>query len=195
MRYYPVFLDLKDRRCLVVGHGELADQKADTLTRAGAVVLRQPAFVPDEAGDVFLIVTIVDDRQEGERLKAFADHHRILLNVVDRPESCSFIAPAIVERGDLLIAISTSGKSPALARQLRRQLEEQFGFEYALLLEALGEIRPLVRERFQSFEERKSLYQRLLQKDLLETLRRGGPEALKQRIEEIVLSEPVGSQK
>lgn len=192
MRYYPVFLDLKDRRCLVVGQGELADQKADTLARAGAVVLRQPAFAPDAAGDVFLLVAIVDNREEGERLKAFADRHRILLNVVDRPENCSFIAPAIVERGDLLIAISTSGKSPALARRLRRQLEEQFGFEYALLLEALGEIRPLVRERFKSFEERRSLYQRLLQKDLLETLRSGGPEALKQRIEEIVL-EPVGS--
>ncbi len=187
MRYYPVFLDLSGRRCLVIGEGELADQKAAALKRAGAVVDRSRRFNPHEARQAFLIVAAEEDRDQAQQIKQFADENRILLNVVDQADHCSFIAPAIVERGDLLIAVSTSGKSPALASRIRQQLEEQFGSEYATLVDILGEIRPQVRGRFDSLEERKNLYQQLVQLDLLETIRDGGREVARARVQKAIL--------
>ena len=187
MRYYPVFLHLSGRRCLVIGGGELADQKAAALKSAGAVVDRCRGFDPQKAKQAFLIVAVEEDRDRARHIKQFADKNRILLNVVDQADNCSFIAPAIVERGNLLIAVSTSGKSPALASKIRQQLEERFGLEYATLVEILGEIRPQVQDRFHSLEERKNLYQQLVQLDLLETIREGGVEVARARVQKAIL--------
>lgn len=187
MRYYPAFLDLKGRLCLVIGAGELAEQKAATLQGAGARVKRAHEFRAEEACDAFLIVAVLEDRRQGARLKRFADKNRILLNVVDQAENCSFIAPAVLERGDLLIAVSTSGKSPALAARIRSKLEQQFGAEWADWVEALGRIRPLVRRRFPSFEQRKNLYRELVKLDLRDTLRSGGAKAAWAELERRVL--------
>ena len=183
MRYYPVFLDLRDRLCLVVGQGQLADEKAALLERAGAQVRRADRFNPEQARNSFLIVAVVEDPELGREVKEFGDRNRIFVNVVDQTANCSFIAPAIVDRGNLLIAISTSGKSPALASRIRRELEDQFGYEYSDLLEALAEIRPLVKERFHSFEERKDFYVHLIQLNLLETLKSEGLETVRTRIQ------------
>lgn len=187
MQYFPMFLDLRGRNCLVIGEGRIASEKAAALEEAGASVHCSVRFDPEKAHDVFLIVAVVDDREEAGQIKQFADENQILLNVVDQPENCHFIAPAILRRGDLVIAISTSGKSPALASKIRRQLEEQFGSEYASLLTVLGEIRPLVRERFDSFQERKSLYHLLVELDLLDTIRDEGQEAARARLRKAVL--------
>jgi precorrin-2 dehydrogenase/sirohydrochlorin ferrochelatase len=186
MRYYPVFLDIQSRPCLVVGQGKLAEEKALALQRAGAQVRRRPIFDPAEACDVFLMVAVVDNDEEGRKIRKFADQNQILLNVVDQTENCHFIAPAILERGDLLIAVSTSGKSPALASRIRGQLEQQFGPEYADLLNALGEIRPLVKQRFRSFQERKDFYHRVLEMDLLEAVRDGGAEAARAQLRKAI---------
>ena len=184
MRYYPVFLDLSGRPCLVVGRGQLADEKAAQLERAGAQVLRSEHFDPAQAGQVFLIVAALESSELAQEVKDFGDRNRIFVNVVDQIEHCSFIAPAIVDRGNLLIAISTSGKSPAMASQIRGQLEEQFGQEYSDLLEALAEIRPQVKERFHSFERRKDFYLKLIQRDLLQTVQTGGLSAVRETIQE-----------
>ena len=182
--YYPVFLDLRDRSCLVIGEGELADEKARGLEEAGARVLRSPAFDPDSS-DVFLIVAVTDDQGLGGRIKEFADRRGILVNVVDQTPNCGFIAPAVARRGDLILAISTSGNSPALARKVRQQLEAQFGPEYGDLVQALGEVRPLVKERLSSFRERSAYYNRMVRDpELLETARRYGVEAVRSRLEE-----------
>ena len=184
MSYFPVFLDLKGRLCLVVGDGDLAEEKAKALDRAGGCVRRSNDFVPDEARDAFLIVAAVEDRAMAKQIKDFAEAHRILVNVVDQTEYCNFIAPAVVHRGDLTIAISTSGSSPALAKRIRRQLETQFGQEYGDLLQALGEIRPRVKERFSSFDDRKDFFSHLVENlDLLETTRRQGLPEVRARIE------------
>ena len=187
MRYYPVFLDLEGRHCLVIGEGELAERKATALKGTGALVHRCSHFDPQEARQAFLIVAVEEDRERARQIKEYADENGILLNVVDQAGHCSFIAPAIVERGDLLIAVSTSGKSPALASKIRRQLEERFGIEYATLVDILGEIRPQVRERFHSLEERKSLYQQLVELDLLETIRDGGRELARAQVQKAIL--------
>ena len=184
MSYFPVFLDLKGRLCLVVGDGDLAEEKARALDRAGAHVRRTSEFVPDEARDAFLIVAAVEDTAVSKQIKDFGEAHRILVNVVDQTEYCNFIAPAVVHRGDLMIAISTSGSSPALAKRIRRQLETQFGPEYGDLLQALGEIRPRVKERFSSFDDRKDFFSHLVENlDLLETTRRQGLPEVRARIE------------
>jgi siroheme synthase-like protein len=182
--YYPVFLDLRDRSCLVIGEGELADEKARGLEQAGARVLRNPAFDPDRS-HVFLIVAVTGDPALGRRIKEFADRRGILVNVVDQTPNCSFIAPAIARRGALVLAISTSGKSPALARKIRQQLEAQFGPEYGDLVQALGEIRPLVKERLNTFRERSEYYNRMVRDpELLETARCHGVAAVRSRLEE-----------
>ena len=183
MKYYPVFLDLRDRPCLVIGNGPMADNKASLLEQAGADVRRTDNFNPEIARDCFLLVAIVNDPEQGRHLKAFGDHHRIFVNVVDQTDSCTFIAPAIVDRGNLLIAVSTSGKSPALASRIRRDLENQFSTAYSELLEILGEIRPHVKKVFSSFEERKKFYANLVKQDLLEILDRKGRDSLKMQIQ------------
>ena len=185
MSYFPVFLDLKGRLCLVIGNGDLAEDKAEALDRAGGLVRRSSEFVPDEARDAFLIVAAVEDKAVAKRIKDFAEAHRILVNVVDQTEYCNFIAPALVHRGDLVIAISTSGSSPALAKRIRRQLESQFGPEYADLLQALGEIRPRVKKRFSSFDDRKDFFSHLVEDlDLLEATRHQGLSEVRARIEQ-----------
>ena len=182
--YYPVFLDLRGRSCLVIGDGELAEEKARSLEEAGARVLRSRTFDP-EAGDVFLIVAATSDTGLGRRIKEFADRKGILVNVVDQTPNCGFIVPAIARRGDLVLAISTSGRSPALARKIRKQLEAQFGPEYADLVQALGEVRPLVKERLNSFRERSEYYNRMVKNpELLEIARRRGVAAVRSRLEE-----------
>ena len=182
--YYPVFLDLRNRWCLVIGEGELADEKARGLEQAGARVLRTSTFDPDRS-DVFLIVAVTDDHGLGRRIKEFADRRGILVNVLDQTPNCSFIAPAIARRGGLVLAISTSGKSPALARKIRKQIEAQFGPEYADLVQALGEVRPLVKERLNSFRERSAYYNRMVKDpELLELARRRGAAAVRSRLEE-----------
>jgi precorrin-2 dehydrogenase/sirohydrochlorin ferrochelatase len=158
MRYIPIFLDLAGRDCIVVGGGEVATRKVESLLEAGAhVTVVTPRLSPSMAalvaggrvihvareyqpGDIrgcVLAYAATNDPKVHRELAAEAGALRIPINVVDVPELCTFIAPAVVKRGDLQIAVSTSGASPALAARLRRELEAEFGAEYALTLEVL----------------------------------------------------------
>jgi len=184
MRYYPVFLDLLERPCLVIGQGQLADEKVAQLKQAGAHVLRNSHFDRTQAKQVFLIVAALENSKQAQEIKKFGDRNRIFVNVVDKTDYCSFIVPAIVDRGNLLIAISTSGKSPAIASQIRKQLEKQFGHEYSDLLEVLAEIRPQVKKTFHTFEQRKDFYLKLIQKNLLQTIQTAGLTAVREKIQQ-----------
>jgi precorrin-2 dehydrogenase/sirohydrochlorin ferrochelatase len=159
MGYIPIFLDVTGRRCVVVGGGEVAARKVESLLAAGAeVTIVSPslsaaslaaavdrglathiarAYRRGDIGGCALAYAATDD--PGIH-RALADEARALgipLNVVDVPELCSFIAPAVVKRGVLQIAISTGGASPAFAARLRRELEKQFGSEYGVALRVL----------------------------------------------------------
>lgn len=189
MRYLPVFLDVRNRRCLVVGVGALADEKAMALENAGARVRREESFDPGNSRDVFLIVTVTDNEETARAVKEFGDLHRIFVNVVDNTECCTFIVPAIVDRGNLLIAVSTCGKSPAMASAIRRELEGRYGPEYSEVLEILGGIRPKVKELLGRFDDRKAFYLELVSHDLPGLHRRFGAGAvqdlLQQQLSEI----------
>ncbi len=162
MGYIPIFLEVGGKRCLVVGGGEVAARKARTLLAAGATVtIISPALSaelaaiaargavrhlarPYRRGDLSgfaLVYAATDDAALQRELAAEAGPLEIPINVADVPELCSFIAPAVIRRGELQIAISTGGASPALAAQLREELESRFGPEYARLLEILRAVR------------------------------------------------------
>src|SRR5690349_21315258 len=134
MRYYPIFLDLRTRHCLVIGGGEVAERKVATLLQAeGQVTVISPTLTPQlqawvearkitahlcsyQKGDMHgfsLVFAATDDEELHRQIAAEAQEASIFLNVVDRPALCSFIVPAIVSQGDLTLAISTSGASPA----------------------------------------------------------------------------------
>lgn len=189
MRYYPVNLDIRGRSCLVVGAGGVGVRKVNTLRRCGAVVavvspdidpsLRREAAEdpsidlqqrPYRSSDVigkFLVIGATDDESLNRQIHADAERNGVLCNIADRPEICNFILPAIVQRGDLVLAVSTAGKSPAFAKHLRKQLEAQFGPEYGTLLELMGAIRAKLLAEAHAPEAHKPLFERLIAGNLL----------------------------
>jgi precorrin-2 dehydrogenase/sirohydrochlorin ferrochelatase len=200
---YPIVLNLAGRRALVVGGGKVALRKAQALADAGARVrVVAPEFLPEFAPDarlecvqepyaarhvagVFLAVAATDDEAVNARVAADARPARALVNVVDRPALCDFIVPSVVERGRLMIAICTGGAAPSLARRLRERLEEEFGPQYATLLDALAE----VRDRYKSADlpeaVRRRLFERLTEDDIVAAAREG-PEVLRRAIDEAI---------
>ncbi|MBN1471171.1 MAG: bifunctional precorrin-2 dehydrogenase/sirohydrochlorin ferrochelatase [Syntrophaceae bacterium] len=162
MKYYPVFLDIRDKKCVIVGGGEIALRKAERLLDCGAKVsVISPKLVPELAalkdrnlishiaaeysGNLIdkatLIIGATDDEKTNARISQDARAKSIPVNIVDDPQKCDFILPSIVQRGDLSITIGTGGKSPALARYLREELEGQYGKEYEIFLNILGNLR------------------------------------------------------
>lgn len=214
MRYYPVYLDLRGRRCVVIGGGPVAEGKVSGLLQAEArVTVVSPRLTPElrkaadeghivhiarryQAGDLagaFLAISATDDRAVNEQVWQEATGRNItsaarsagLVNVVDDPPHCTFIAPSIVRRGDLTIAISTSGKAPALAVRLRQQLERTIGHEHARFLELAGMLRAPLAARYPDFQQRKALWYQLVDSDVLDLLRQGDEHAARRRIGEI----------
>ena len=162
---FPMFMKLEGRQCLVVGAGKVGEPKIGGLletgarirvialdaspavrewARSGRIELELRAFTNDDLLGAFLVVVATASRTLNERIYHEAQRLGILCNVVDVPELCDFFYPSIVRRGDLQIAVSTSGKSPSLAQKIRQQLEKQFGPAYAAWVAELGETRKLI---------------------------------------------------
>ncbi|MDP3704211.1 MAG: bifunctional precorrin-2 dehydrogenase/sirohydrochlorin ferrochelatase [Candidatus Omnitrophota bacterium] len=192
--YYPLFADLTGRRCVVVGGGMVAQRKVTTLLRFGAKVtvispaatqrLRRYAqqgairYVPRrfKACDLegaWLVYAATDDQAINQLVFRTATRQHIFTNVVDQPPLCSFIAPAIMKRGDLVIAISTGGASPTVAKRLRREFERTIGTEYAELLRLLNSLRGLAKRKLPSYDDRKRYFDRLVRGRTFAFVRRG----------------------
>src|SRR5260370_26511597 len=180
MSYYPVFLDLAGQPCIVLGDGKRAREKAAALREAGAVVRVIPS-IDYRQGDLAgarLVVDASDDPAINRQSWDEAEAAGILINVVDRPAQCRFIAPAIVRRDPLFIAISTSGESPFLASALRARLERWLGREWGPFTALVGRIRRELRERGVPIEQQTKAYRRLIRSEVRELLRTGqGEEA------------------
>ncbi|MGH7687219.1 MAG: precorrin-2 dehydrogenase/sirohydrochlorin ferrochelatase family protein, partial [Candidatus Dormibacteria bacterium] len=174
MSHYPVFLELRDRRCVVLGDGELADEKAATLRAAGADVvhLRRPC-APGDLRGAYLAIEASGDPAAQEVARREADEHHVLLNVVDVTDKCDWIAPAVVRRGPLQIAISTGGESPFLASTLRARLERLFGEEWGPFTQVVGTVRRRLRRRGVSADQQRIAYRRLLRSPARALLREG----------------------
>ena len=194
MQYYPVHLDIKNRNCLIVGGGAVGTRKVNTLLECGAhvtvvspdptsqlarlaseasITLKRRAYRSDDLSGMFLVIGASDDETLNLQISKDAERAHILCNIVDRPEVCNFILPSIVRRGDLVITISTSGKSPALAKHLRQKLETQFGREYADFLLLMGAIRQKLLSQSHEPEAHKALFNQLIDSDLIQLMQAG----------------------
>jgi precorrin-2 dehydrogenase/sirohydrochlorin ferrochelatase len=192
MRYYPAYLDLQNRRCLVVGGGQVGTRKVRTLLKCGAEVtvispeatpqlaelaaqgrieLKQRDYRKGDLDPAFLIISATDDQAINRQVHQDAEAAQRLCNIADQPKLCNFVLPSIINQGDLSIAISTAGKSPAFAKHLRRQLQGQFGPEYGLMLDLMGAIRKRLLAVEHAPEEHKPLFEQLIQGGLLEMIK------------------------
>ena len=184
MRYYPIFLNIKDRDSLVVGGGSVGTRKVFTLIECGArvtvvsreaskplmdlfdagrIVLNLRSYEKSDLEGMFLVIGATDDENLNRKIHMDAAERNMLCNIADRPEICNFILPSVVKRGDLSIAISTSGNSPAFAKHLRKKLEKQFGEEYETFLLLMGAIRRKLLEKPHHPEAHKPLFEQLIE--------------------------------
>jgi len=207
MQYYPVFLNLAQRSVIVIGGGKMAHEKVEGLLPTGACVtliareqvapLQELAaghriklvardYMQGDLEKAFLAISTLNDREVNAQIFQEANDRNIPVNVVDDTPHCSFIAPSILRRGDLTVAISTSGKAPAVAVRLRQQLQDQIGDEYAQFLEIAGTLRAPLAEKYPDFETRKKLWYDLVDSDVLELLRGGNETRARERITELM---------
>jgi precorrin-2 dehydrogenase/sirohydrochlorin ferrochelatase len=207
MKYYPAFLDLRNRLVLVVGGGEVAERKVmqllesgarvrvvspnltPTLTRlahAGEIAHRRGEFDEADLDGVWLVIGATDDGQVNQQVAHAAERRHLFCNIVDVPSLCSSLAPAIVARGDVLIAISTSGHSPALAQRLKREIAARVGQEYAQLADLMSRWRAPVLETIPHQPQRAEIFHRLVESDILDLLRAGQREQAEQRARQLV---------
>jgi precorrin-2 dehydrogenase / sirohydrochlorin ferrochelatase len=173
---FPIFLKLQGRLCLVVGGGTIAAPKVDSLLRAGGVVtvvaprvnpeIEEQArtgeliwhvreFAISDLDGMFLVIAATDLQAVNHSVAEAARAHSVLCNSVDDPPDCDFFYPSVVRRGDLQVAISTAGKSPALAQRLRQEVDALLPAETGPWLDSLGETRARMLEAFPLSEERK----------------------------------------
>lgn len=191
-RFYPILVDLSGKRALVVGGGKVAQRKIETLLEHRACVqvvareltaaleeLRRAEkieFLGEEFSEAllegtFLVFAATDDASFNRRVSQAAQQRGLLVNAVDQPADCNFIVPSVLSRGDLLVAVSTSGKSPAFARKVRVELERHFGEEYGFFLNLMGNLRKEILCLGLSQEENKSAFESLVYSDLLGAIR------------------------
>jgi siroheme synthase-like protein len=153
MQHYVACLDLTGRRVLLVGRSE---NKQRALEACGARVTVVDRYEPGQLDGVWLVVVV--NREQGEQVFAEATKRRVFCNVEDVPELCTFILPALHRRGDITLAVSTGGASPALAQWLRDRFAAQIGFEHEQLAHELRRIRPWVRRNLHTYDERREFF-------------------------------------
>lgn len=200
MSLFPILVKLKKRKCVVVGAGKIAAAKAAGLisqgacvhvigpragdwiraqARAGKLIWRRRKFADSDVKGAFLVVAATNANSTNEAVFRACHAEGVLCNVVDDPRRCDFFYPAIVRRGPLQIAISTSGRSPALARRLRMELERQFGPEYGAWVKHVGTMREQILRRHVAADERRKLMDKISSRESLEEFvrRRGSVKA------------------
>ncbi len=206
--YYPIFLKVEQKLCVVIGGGPVAERKITslleagarvkviapevterikTLTREGKITWEERPYRSGDLKDAFLVIAATNNPQVQEEVFAEAEERKIFCNVVDKPALCSFIVPSVVKRGRLQIAISTSGASPALAKRLREQLEELFGPEYAEYLELMAAWRKEILARELSEAERQKLFEQLVLAPIPLWLKRGERDLVKALAQSLAL--------
>jgi uroporphyrin-III C-methyltransferase/precorrin-2 dehydrogenase/sirohydrochlorin ferrochelatase len=209
MDYFPIFLDLKKRRCLLVGGGDVATRKGRLLSKAGAVLRVVALDISDELRelvkenngeifqreyqsfdmqDCFIAIAATDDESLNEKISLDAKAINIPVNVVDSPELCTYITPAIIDRSPLVIAVSSGGEAPVLARLIRAKLETLIPANYGLLANIAKKWRDRVKARFNSGDSRRRFWEKILQGPAAELALNGQTEAAEKIIEKEIAS-------
>jgi uroporphyrin-III C-methyltransferase / precorrin-2 dehydrogenase / sirohydrochlorin ferrochelatase len=191
MDFFPIFLDIRNKRCLVVGGGNVAERKTASLLKSGAdVILVAPGlthnlttwrdmgqlshlartFEESDLAGCHLVIAATDQPEVNRHVAQFADEQRIPVNVVDQPELCSFILPSVIDRSPVVAAISTGGASPVLARLIRSRLESLIPAGYGRLAELCNRFRQRVKETFANPNDRRIFWERTLEGGVAERI-------------------------
>lgn len=194
MDLFPIFLRLQDRRCVVVGGGEIAARKVSLLHKAGAAVTVvsphlcpalaaqletgaldwiQARFDPAHLEDATLVIAATDDPMVNRQVSEAAQAHRIPVNVVDAPELCTFFMPSIIDRSPIVVAISSGGTAPILARLLRARLESLIPAAYGRLARLAGEFRARVRQKLPNARKRRIFWENVFEGPIAEQMLAG----------------------
>ena len=208
-KHYPVFLTVEGRRCVVIGGGVIAERKVEglldagaevtvvapestagvrALAESGAVTLVERAYAPGDLAGAFIAIAATDDSDVNEAVSREATERNVPLNVVDVTHLCTFIAPSIVRRGPVTLAVSTGGLAPALARKLRESLEANDALAYADLAEMVGRVRADLRVRSVTVDPEG--WHASLNAEVLDLYRNGERERAEARLAELLESWP-----
>ena len=191
MKYYPINLNVNNKNCLVVGGGSVGARKVLTLLKCKAittvvspkfsdafddlekqgVILKKREYTENDLINVFLVIGATDNSELNLKISREAKQKGILCNIADNPKNSDFILPSMVEREDLLITISTAGKSPALTKTIRKVLEKEFGDEYGDFLIIMGRIREILIFENHAPDEHKIIFRELIQGELLNMIK------------------------
>jgi precorrin-2 dehydrogenase/sirohydrochlorin ferrochelatase len=194
MKYYPLYMNLEGQKCLIVGAGAVAARKARALLECGARVtvvgedpsaamrrlegerlaVRARKFRRSDMGKYALVIGATDDARLNRELFRESRRRGIPVNIVDDPERSTFIVPAVHRQGDLALAVSTGGKSPAAARLIREDLEKRYGSDYAAMIDLLGAHREEMMKSVHGHRRRAAAWKGILAEDLVGALRRKG---------------------
>jgi len=205
--YYPVYIELRDQPCVVIGGGKIAEGKVYGLLAVQAKVTviapelsshlnnlaeqKQITYIsrkyqPGDLAGAFMVICATDQAEINHQVWQEATANHQLVNVVDDTPRCNFIAPSILRKGDLTIAISTSGKAPALAVRLKERFQRELGPEYERFLELAGELREPLARHVPDFETRKALWYELVDSEILDALARGDESSAREIISQVV---------
>lgn len=214
MDYFPIFLKLKDQACLVVGAGEIAARKIELLARAGAKItviareisptvsslqashnltLLQQSFSPVDLGKFRLVVSATDNGETNRLVAKTATEQNIPVNVVDNPELCSFIFPAIIDRSPIIAAVSSGGATPVLARLLRAKIETVIPPAYGRLAGLADKFRDKVKQHIKRPAQRRIFWENVLQGSVAELIFSGKEQEAEQQLEQTLLKQEQGA--
>lgn len=206
--FYPMFVDIEGRRCLVIGGGPVATEKTEKLLAHGAVVrlvspeitpelaemvargevaeFERRTYLPSDLEDIFLVIAATNLDAINRMIWQDAEALNLLCNVVDVPPLCNFIVPSIVRRGELAIAVSTGGASPVVAKHIRLQLEETYGAEWEALVALLRDVRDELKLRYLDMPSRRDAVERLMETDVVQRLADGDDESARRMARQVL---------
>ena len=200
MRPYPIMMNLEGKQIIVVGGGRVALRKINGLRESGAcITVISPKLENElkklaENGNIYwieeefdeslldlcpeavLVFGTTDQREVNLRIQTASTKRKIPCNIADVPDLCTFIVPAVITQGDLIISVSTGGSSPALARRIREDLEKVFGPEYAVMTRLMGGLRKQILSTGSSSDENRKLFLEIVDSEMLDALRQNDKE-------------------
>jgi uroporphyrin-III C-methyltransferase/precorrin-2 dehydrogenase/sirohydrochlorin ferrochelatase len=210
MDYFPVFVKLKGQDCLVVGAGEIAARKIELLARAGAKItviaqkispqvsnleasyplnLLQKSFTPTDLRDYRLVVSATDNNETNQLIAKTAREQNILVNVVDNPDLCSFIFPAIIDRSPVIAAVSSGGAAPVLARLLRARIESIIPPAYGQLAQLAEKFRHNVKKHIKEPAQRRIFWENIFQGSVAELVFAGNEQGAEQQLQQALIKQ------
>lgn len=214
MTYYPIFLKVKNRKCLLVGAGAVGVRKLKSLLAcdpAEVLVLdtagqnddmteisldkrvkfEKRAFTPADLTDRFMTLACTSNTAVNKQISELCKENNILCNIADLPEGSNFIVPSVIRQGDLTLAVSTGGCSPAFTKKVRQELQDVFGPHYGAFINLMGKIRPLVLDLGKETSENTALFRQLVASPILDELEAGKMVKVEELLTEILPDELV----